>query len=121
VTPDRRFCPDVRAAPTAVVFLPIVWIRGHLSVISGGTPAGMPGTFDHFPKTPIGFEAMKVGEMAQRTGLAVRTLHHDEVIGRLRPSLHTQAGYRLYTTADAAWTTSDLSAGCCRGWSEGVS
>jgi DNA-binding transcriptional MerR regulator len=48
------------------------------------------------------FEALKVGDLAQRTGLTVRTLHHYDAIGLLRPSLHTEAGYRLYTAADIA-------------------
>jgi len=48
------------------------------------------------------FEALKVGELAQRTGLTVRTLHHYDAIGLLRPSLHTQARYRLYTAGDIA-------------------
>ena len=48
------------------------------------------------------FEALKVGELARRTGLTVRTLHHYDAIGLLRPSLHTEAGYRLYTDGDIA-------------------
>src|SRR5262249_252772 len=48
------------------------------------------------------FEALKVGELAQRTGLTVRTLHHYDAIGLLRPSLHTEAGHRLYTAGDIA-------------------
>jgi DNA-binding transcriptional MerR regulator len=48
------------------------------------------------------FEALKVGELARRTGLTVRTLHHYDEIGLLRPSLHTEAGHRLYTAADVA-------------------
>jgi DNA-binding transcriptional MerR regulator len=48
------------------------------------------------------FEALKVGELARRTGLTVRTLHHYDAIGLLRPSLHTEAGYRLYTAGDIA-------------------
>ena len=48
------------------------------------------------------FEALKVGELAKRTGLTVRTLHHYDEIGLLKPSLHTDAGYRLYTAADVA-------------------
>lgn len=47
-------------------------------------------------------EALKVGELARRTGLTVRTLHHYDEIGLLRPSTHTEAGYRLYTPADVA-------------------
>lgn len=48
------------------------------------------------------FKALKVGELAKRTGLTVRTLHHYDEMGLLKPSLHTEAGYRLYTRADVA-------------------
>ncbi len=48
------------------------------------------------------FRASKVGELAKRTGLTVRTLHHYDEIGLLRPSLHTESGHRLYTAADVA-------------------
>src|SRR3989449_11352984 len=48
------------------------------------------------------FEALKVGELARRTGLTVRTLHHYDEIGLLKPSLHTEAGHRLYTAGDIA-------------------
>jgi MerR family transcriptional regulator, thiopeptide resistance regulator len=50
----------------------------------------------------MGFEALKVGELARRTGLTIRTLHHYDEIGLLKPSLHTAAGHRLYTAADIA-------------------
>jgi DNA-binding transcriptional MerR regulator len=48
------------------------------------------------------FEALKVGKLARRTGLTIRTLHHYDEIGLLRPSLHTEAGHRLYTGSDIA-------------------
>jgi MerR family transcriptional regulator, thiopeptide resistance regulator len=48
------------------------------------------------------FEALKVGELARRTGLTVRTLHHYDEIGLLKPSLHTEAGHRLYNAGDVA-------------------
>src|SRR4051794_5151756 len=48
------------------------------------------------------FEALKVGELAKRTGLTVRTLHHYDEIGLLKPSLHSEGGYRLYTAKDIA-------------------
>ncbi len=48
------------------------------------------------------FEALKVGELAKRTGLTVRTLHHYDEVGLLRPSLHTESGHRLYTAGDIA-------------------
>src|SRR5262245_14651642 len=48
------------------------------------------------------FTAMKVGELARRTGLTIRTLHHYDEIGLLQPSLHSEAGHRLYTAEDVA-------------------
>jgi len=50
----------------------------------------------------MGERALKVGELARRTGLTVRTLHHYEAVGLLQPTLRTEAGHRLYTTADMA-------------------
>jgi DNA-binding transcriptional MerR regulator len=50
----------------------------------------------------MGFEALKVGELARRTGLTIRALHHYDEIGLLKPSLHTGAGHRLYTAGDVA-------------------
>ncbi len=48
----------------------------------------------------------KVGELAERTGLTVRTLHHYDAIGLLGPSGRTDSahgsGHRLYTAADVA-------------------
>src|SRR5438270_4402650 len=60
-----------------------------------------------FPEAPargiaMRFEALKVGELARRTGLTVRTLHHYDEIGLLKPSLHTESGHRLYTANDIA-------------------
>lgn len=45
---------------------------------------------------------LKVGELAQRSGLTVRALHHYDQIGLLAPSARSEAGYRLYTAADVA-------------------
>lgn len=41
-----------------------------------------------------------VGELAKRAGLTVRTLHHYEELGLLRPSGRSEAGYRRYGEAD---------------------
>lgn len=43
---------------------------------------------------------LKVGDLARRTGLTVRTLHHYDEIGLLKPSGRSEAGYRLYSQAD---------------------
>jgi DNA-binding transcriptional MerR regulator len=45
---------------------------------------------------------LKVGELARRTGLTVRTLHHYDAIGLLRPSGRSEGGYRLYNREDVA-------------------
>ncbi len=50
----------------------------------------------------MGREALKVGELARRTGLTIRALHHYDEIGLLRPSLRTESGHRLYTAGDIA-------------------
>ena len=39
---------------------------------------------------------MKVGALAKRTGLTVRTLHHYDEIGLLSPAHRTRSGHRLY-------------------------
>ncbi|HET9210377.1 MAG TPA: MerR family transcriptional regulator [Thermoanaerobaculia bacterium] len=44
----------------------------------------------------------KVGELARRTGVSVRALHHYDEIGLLSPSHRSEAGYRLYTEIDVA-------------------
>jgi len=44
----------------------------------------------------------KVGELASRTGISVRALHHYDQIGLLSPSLRTPSGHRLYQQADIA-------------------
>lgn len=43
---------------------------------------------------------LTVGELARRSGLTVRTLHHYDAIGLLSPSLRSDAGYRLYDRAN---------------------
>lgn len=42
----------------------------------------------------------KVGELAQATGLTVRTLHHYDRLGLLVPSDRTVGGHRLYSEGD---------------------
>ena len=45
-------------------------------------------------------QALKVGALAKRTGLTVRTLHHYDEIGLLSPSHRTASGHRLYGAAE---------------------
>ncbi|HEX8001109.1 MAG TPA: MerR family transcriptional regulator [Mycobacteriales bacterium] len=43
---------------------------------------------------------MRVGDLAARTGLTVRTLHHYDSLGLVVPSARTPAGHREYDDAD---------------------
>lgn len=43
---------------------------------------------------------LTVGELARRSGLTVRTLHHWDELGLLAPAERTGAGYRLYGEAE---------------------
>ena len=46
-------------------------------------------------------EAMrKIGEVAEATGLSIRTLRHYDDLGLVVPSGHTSGGFRLYTNDD---------------------
>ena len=44
--------------------------------------------------------AFTIGELARRTAVTVRTLHHYESLGLLEPSERTAAGHRRYGAAD---------------------
>lgn len=44
---------------------------------------------------------LKIGELASRTNVSVRTLHYYDEIGLLKPSQQTANGYRLYGAEDA--------------------
>ena len=43
---------------------------------------------------------MHIGELAERTGLSLRTIRHYDEIGLLKPSGRTEGGFRLYTGSD---------------------
>lgn len=45
-------------------------------------------------------KGLKVGQLAERTSLTVRTLHHYDDIGLLKPSQRTSSGQRIYTHKD---------------------
>ncbi|MDX8400632.1 MAG: MerR family transcriptional regulator [Gallionellaceae bacterium] len=45
---------------------------------------------------------LKVGDLAKRCGLTVRTLHHYDSIDLLTPSARSDSGYRLYNRNDIA-------------------
>lgn len=43
---------------------------------------------------------LRIGEVAARTELSLRSLRHWEEVGLLRPSGRTEGGFRLYTEDD---------------------
>ena len=43
----------------------------------------------------------KISELAHMGSVSVRTLHHYDAIGLLKPSGHSEGGYRLYSDEDA--------------------
>lgn len=47
-------------------------------------------------------DLLKIGDLARRSGLTVRALHHFDQIGLLTPSARNDAGYRLYNRDDVA-------------------
>ena len=47
-------------------------------------------------------ELFQTREFAELTGVTVRTLHHYDRLGLLKPSRYSRAGYRLYGESDAA-------------------
>jgi DNA-binding transcriptional MerR regulator len=44
----------------------------------------------------------QIGEVAERTGLSLRTIRYYEEIGLVTPSARSQGGFRLYADADVA-------------------
>ncbi|UGY94369.1 MerR family transcriptional regulator [Streptomyces gobiensis] len=43
---------------------------------------------------------MQIGEVAERTGLSLRTIRHYEEVGLVTPSARSKGGFRLYTESD---------------------
>ncbi|MET9860251.1 MerR family transcriptional regulator [Streptomyces smyrnaeus] len=43
---------------------------------------------------------MQIGEVAERTGLSLRTIRHYEEVGLVIPSARSKGRFRLYTEAD---------------------
>ena len=47
-----------------------------------------------------GEQTMKIGEVAERTALSIRSLRHYDELGLVSPSAHSPGGFRLYTETD---------------------
>lgn len=63
-------------------------------VVTNAADTGHDGPFDA--------EGLTVGRAAALVGISVRTLHHWDVIGLVRPSGRTWSGYRMYSSDDIA-------------------
>lgn len=47
-----------------------------------------------------GTVTMHIGELAEKTGLSLRTIRHYDEVGLLKPTGRTEGGFRLYTPND---------------------
>ena len=45
-------------------------------------------------------DTMQIGEVAERTGLSMRTIRHYDNVGLVPPSARSEGGFRLYAQAD---------------------
>lgn len=50
----------------------------------------------------MGLHHMQIGEVAERTGLSLRTLRYYEEVGLVTPSARSAGGFRLYAETDVA-------------------
>ena len=64
------------------------------SDVDSNVESGREGAFTD--ATPL----MKIGEVAERTSLSIRSLRHYDELGLASPSAHSPGGFRLYTEAD---------------------
>ena len=49
---------------------------------------------------PEAIVTMHIGELAEKTGLSLRTIRHYDEVGLLKPSGRTEGGFRLYSNED---------------------
>jgi DNA-binding transcriptional MerR regulator len=50
----------------------------------------------------MGLHHMQIGEVADQTGLSLRTIRYYEEVGLVAPSARTTGGFRLYSDTDVA-------------------
>jgi DNA-binding transcriptional MerR regulator len=50
----------------------------------------------------MGLQHKQIGEVAERTGLSLRTIRYYEEVGLVTPSARSHGGFRLYTESDIA-------------------
>lgn len=57
---------------------------------------------DQVREREVVMKMWRVGEVAERMGVTVRTLHHYDAVDLLKPSRRASSGYRLYSEDDVA-------------------
>ena len=50
----------------------------------------------------MGLNHKQIGEVAERTGLSLRTIRYYQEVGLVTPSTRSQGGFRLYSDSDIA-------------------
>ncbi len=50
----------------------------------------------------MGLQHMQIGEVAEQTGLSLRTIRYYEEVGLVTPCARTAGGFRLYSETDVA-------------------
>jgi MerR family transcriptional regulator, thiopeptide resistance regulator len=72
--------------------------------VSGLGEVGDTGwvTSDAREHEPAGSDGLTVGRAAALVGVSVKTLHHWDTVGLVRPSGRTWGGYRVYSAEDVA-------------------
>jgi len=86
---------------------------GLVELLNGRVPANtrlgsIRDLWRYLPDLPIdsesasldGEELLQIGEVAERTGLSLRTVRYYDEVELAKPSAHTEAGYRLYSARD---------------------
>ncbi len=76
-------------------------LRGAVSTPGGVGDTRLMAKDDHERET-AGSGGLTVGRAAALVGVSVRTLHHWDAVGLVRPSGRTWGGYRLYSGDDVA-------------------
>lgn len=101
--PRARPCSDVRAGLTVDPFwnLPLRHVRVRASDALGEHRGRRPTHHESQALRPDPHPAtdtlMQIGDVAERTGLSLRTIRHYEEVGLLADPQRSQGGFRLYT------------------------
>lgn len=76
-------------------------------ILTCGWPSQGPDRHDveHAEDVMAQEERFQIGEVAERTGLSIRTIRHYEEVGLVIPSTRSTGRFRLYSPADVARLT----------------